>query len=123
MKNNYNCFVFSTTGIEEAIDKALLEESTIYVEEFYQLMIDAISYTLYTNDRVENYLYYWVFSENPAHRWRTGILPPNINEIAETIKRIIAVLRIDNPIIIDRLTECDSQYLFSVHNNLAVLRL
>lgn len=117
-----NDIIFSTEVIEDTIDKILLKESTIQDIEFYELLIDTIMYINETGDSVENYLYYWVFSDNIKDQWRAGIPLPTINEMAKKIKTIIKLLEIENPNLIEQLAMQQNFYSLSLHNKFVVLR-
>ena len=117
-----NDIIFSTEVVEDTIDKILLKESSIHDVEFYELLIDSIMYINETGDTVENYLYYWVFSEKMEHQWRVGIPVSVVNEIAKKIKAIIKLLNIENPNLIEQLAMQENFYSLSLYNNFAVLR-
>lgn len=117
-----NDIIFSTEVIEDTIDKILLKESAIQDIEFYELLIDTIMYINDTGDSVENYLYYWVFSDNIKDHWRVGIPLAIINEMAKKIKTIIRLLEIENPNLIEQLAMQQNFYTLSLHNKFVVLR-
>ena len=120
-KNVVSEIILSVTDINYLIDDKILKESTLSIDEFYQLTIEAISYSLYYEDDIDNYIYYWMFSDEPKNYWRMSINPELLVSISEIINEIKTMLRIDKPAILDILINNENDCNVSVSNHYAIL--
>lgn len=121
MEMEINNFVIDTDFVDNVVDTRLLYEAMIYEHEFYKLLFDVISQEVHTKWDINNYLYHWVYSDNPNHYWRTTIPTPHINAIAKYINEAIAHLRVDNPNLIELLINRDNGCNIDIFKNFAVL--
>ncbi len=114
--------ILSISEINPIIEEDVLRCSTLSLEEFYQVAIDATIYSIQNKDSVDNYLYYWAFARsNEVTGWRMTIPSVIMNHISRIIKSTIVMLRLDNPVVLDVLSKSESSCLVRLHKHFIVL--
>lgn len=102
-KNVISEVILSVVGVNHLIDREILKDSTLSIDEFYQLAIDAIAYSIYYDDEIDNYIYYWISTDDPENYWRMSINPELLVKISEIIHEIKNILKIDKPAVLNLL--------------------